>query len=490
MKSRKYILTAALSGLAGGSAVFGAFYLSGAFNAPAPITLISQQASSPVTRVVSLENEHPETSVDFVYASEATVNSVVHILSEYETAYARDPLFEYFYGPQSGKAQSSGSGVILSEDGYIVTNNHVIDRSDKVKVTLNDKRTFSARVIGQDPSTDIALLKIEANDLTYIPIGNSDEVRIGEWVLAVGNPFNLTSTVTAGIVSAKARNINILQPDQNNNVMPIESFIQTDAAVNPGNSGGALVNAKGELIGINTAIASKTGSYSGYSFAVPVNIMRKVTKDLMEFGEVQRAFLGVNIMDLNQELVDKLDINTLQGVYVARVIEGGAAALAGLESGDVIIRVGTIEVSNVAQLQEQLSRFRPGDEVTITSLRLNQPITKTLTLRNKDGETGILANKNDLTRSNESNKLGATFTKPTSSELSALRLKHGVKIHDLTAGKLRSAGLKEGFIITHIDKKPVSTPEDVAKILGNKQGGVLLEGVHPNGAKGYYGFGL
>ncbi|KAB2821325.1 MAG: trypsin-like serine protease, partial [Paludibacter sp.] len=304
---------------------------------------------------------------DFTVAAELTVNAVVHVKVKSEVQVSqfggRDQLFEYFFGPQFRQQQpqireGAGSGVIISEDGYIVTNNHVIDKSKEIEVVLNDKRTYSATVVGADPNTDIALLKIDEKNLPYIIFGNSDSLKVGEWVLAVGNPFNLTSTVTAGIVSAKARNINIL-----NSAMPIESFIQTDAAVNPGNSGGALVNQRGELVGINTAIASRTGSYAGYSFAVPTTIVRKVVDDLKEFGEVQRALLGVVITTVTADVAQDYNLGKIEGVYVDNVSDNGAAKEAGIRSGDVIIAVGNKKVNTNAELQEAVSQYRPGDDV-------------------------------------------------------------------------------------------------------------------------------
>jgi len=482
-----------LSGVAGGVIVFGGLYLSGKLSNNNPmqrnVEVVDAQQQAPV-RVVSLTDEHPETSIDFTYASEVTVNAVVNIVSEIRHSFNRDPLFEYFYGPGGGTSQSSGSGVILSEDGYIVTNNHVINGAESIKVTLNDRRTYDAKVIGRDPSTDIALIKIEAKGLNFIQLGNSDEVKVGEWVLAVGNPFNLNSTVTAGIVSAKARNIHILQPERGSNVMPIESFIQTDAAVNPGNSGGALVNARGELVGINTAIASRTGSYAGYSFAVPVNLMRKVTKDLMDFGEVQRAFLGVQIVDVTQEIADKFNLNTLQGVFVAKVVDGGSAGSAGLASGDVILKIGTVRVNTVAELQEQISRFRPGDKVIVTAMRGNEEVIKEMTLKNAQGTTGVVKTETAKVSGSNTALLGAEFENASVQELRSLRLNHGVKIKSLGPGKLRSAGLKEGFIITHVDKTPVKSPDEVKNRIGSESQSFLIEGVHPNGMRGVYAIGM
>ncbi len=428
-----------------------------------------------------------EGPVDFTTSAENTVPVVVHVTSKYAVQQGYqgqffDP-FNFFWGNpaprQMPQQQSTGSGVIISEDGYIVTNNHVIDNAEIVTITLNDKETFEAKVIGTDPSTDLALLKVEASKLPYISMGNSDLVKVGEWVLAVGNPFNLTSTVTAGIVSAKARNINIL-PDQK---FPIESFIQTDAAVNPGNSGGALVNLNGELIGINAAIASNTGSYAGYSFAIPVNIVKKVVKDLMEFGVVQRGFIGVSIRDIDAEFAKEKSVKTLDGVYVNGLTDGGAAAEAGIKEGDIIKSINGNPIKSSPELQEQVGRYRPGDKIMVTVMRNNSEKNFPVILRNKDGNTRI-------TKNEAINLLGAKLENAPESELNKIGLESGVKVSDLQSGKLKSAGLKEGFIITSIDNKRVKSAKEVTEYLESKKGGVLIEGVYPNGIKAYYGFGM
>ena len=320
------------------------------------------------------------TPVDFTQAAERSVEAVVHVKTKYyrQQQYV-DPFYQFFFGrPQQSQqpsAMASGSGVILSNDGYIVTNNHVIEDANEIEVVLNDKRTFTAKLIGTDPNTDLALLKIEATALPTIEIGNSDDLRVGEWVLAVGNPFNLTSTVTAGIVSAKARSINILNSD-----MKIESFIQTDAAVNPGNSGGALVNTQGQLVGINTAIASQTGSYAGYAFAIPTAIMQKVVADLRQFGTVQRALLGIRMLDITQQVKDQLSLESMEGVYVGEVISGSAADKAGMKAGDVIVQVDGRPINASSQLQEQIGRKNPGDQITILVRRGQRSLTLQVTL--------------------------------------------------------------------------------------------------------------
>ena len=422
---------------------------------------------------------------DFTKAADMSIHAVVHVKTFYTNrsaynSYGFDPFRDFFGSPQPQRQQeASGSGVIITDDGYIVTNNHVVDEADKVEVTLNDNRTFTAKVIGTDPSTDLALLKIDEKGLPFIMYGNSDFLKVGEWVLAVGNPFNLTSTVTAGIVSAKARNIGIL-PDQ----FKIESFIQTDAAVNPGNSGGALVNTRGELVGINSAIASTTGSYSGYSFAIPVNLVKKVMDDLVEFGSVQRGFIGVSIRDIDSKLADEKGLKETKGVYVAGLTEEGAAKTAGINQGDIITKVGDVEVNSTPQLQEQIGRFRPGDKVNVTVIRDGKERMMNVVLRNKEGNTSVVKNSDAV------NLLGATFENVPKETKSKLGLENGVQISKLMAGKLRSSGIKEGFIITSVDKKPIRTTNDLEEALKSRQGGVLIEGVYPNGMKAYYGFGI
>ncbi|MBL1280392.1 MAG: Do family serine endopeptidase [Fluviicola sp.] len=431
---------------------------------------------------------------NFVEASENSLNSVVHVTTTVETtSFQRDIFSEFFYGPGAGGREfkqygsGSGSGVIIAEDGYIVTNNHVIEDAKTIEVILNDNRKYDAVVIGTDPSTDLAVLKIKEKGLQAIPIGNSDEVRVGEWVLAVGNPFNLTSTVTAGIVSAKARNINIIKGRKNQSNVPIESFIQTDAAVNPGNSGGALVNTKGQLIGINTAIASRTGSYSGYSFAVPVNLVKKVMRDLIDYGVVQRGYLGVQIADITQEIKENNELKDTKGVFIAGVVEDGSAEKAGLKEGDVILKIGGKIVNSVASLQEEVGRRRPGDKVPVTIRnKKGQESVKEIVLRNKDGGTKLVS-KEEVKKNSA---LGATFSELSSKEKKELNITNGVKIKSLNAGRLKSLGLKEGMTITKINNEVVQNVEQLTKKLNSSNRGVLLEIITENGSKEYVGFGL
>ncbi len=385
----------------------------------------------------------------------------------------KSPFFQMPHGPQ----QASGSGVIIADNGYIVTNNHVIDGADKIEVVLYDKRSYTAEVIGKDANTDMALIKIEEKNLPFIAFGNSDETKVGEWVLAVGNPFNLTSTVTAGIVSAKGRNIRLIEGDA-----PIEAFIQTDAAVNPGNSGGALVNRRGELIGINTAIASQTGSYAGYAFAVPVELVKKAVNDFKEFGEMQRGFLGIQIRDIDAELADKEGLKVNKGVYVAEVTEGSAAGKAGIEKGDIVIKINEVVVNAVSELQEQVSRHRPGEKLNVTAIRKGKEQVFTVTLKGKNGQTSIP----DATAKTEKASLkGSEFSALTREEKTQAKIANGVKV--LKAGDaLKKVNLPAGFIITHIDGKQMFTPADVKKSLIEKKEVAVIKGVNADGTKGYY----
>lgn len=427
---------------------------------------------------------------NFEYAAEISTNAVVHIKTESVYQQQIDPLYEFFYGrsfkQQPQVVQGAGSGVILSDDGYIVTNNHVIDRTSTINVTLNNKKTYKAELIGTDPSTDLALLKIDAKNLPSVGFGNSNDLNVGQWVLAVGNPFNLTSTVTAGIISAKARNINILSGNNGNGLPPIESFIQTDAAVNPGNSGGALVNANGELIGINTAIQSNTGSYTGYSFAIPSNIVQKVVNDLKEYGTVQRAFIGVSIKNIDEQVVEELSLNDMSGVYVNSVTKNGSASKAGIKSGDIIKKVGSKNVTDVPELQEQISQFRPGDKVNLTIYRENKELEIPVVLKNLNGEEDLI--------SYEENKihrlLGARLGDLDAKQKKELNIEDGIKVEEVFAGKMRSVGIREGFIITKINHTPVKSVKTFTDILSTTKGGVLIEGFYENGKREFYGFGV
>ena len=419
---------------------------------------------------------------DFEAAAAISVHAVVHIKSEFQNKSAvYDDFFDFFnFGrpvPNS-PLQALGSGVIVTSDGYIVTNNHVVQDAENITVTLNDKRVFKASVIGSDPSTDLALLKIDATNLSFLAFGNSDEVKIGEWVLAVGNPFNLTSTVTAGIVSAKARNINILGSQG-----AIESFIQTDAAVNPGNSGGALVNTRGELIGVNAAIASGTGNYVGYSFAIPVNIVKKVVEDFMKYGKIQRAYLGIYYKEIDDQFAKDKGLTTMNGIYIEDVVAGGSSDKAGLKKGDILLSMQGIPVNSKSELLEAVSQHSPGDKLNVSLMRDGKQIDLPITLLSENETTPVVNNDKIIIH-------GATFQKISDPEKKRFNLTEGYKITRLENGLLRSSGIKEGFIVYAIDKQMIHSIQDLKDALTSRKGGVLIEGLYPNGLRAYYGIGL
>jgi serine protease Do len=424
----------------------------------------------------------PEASADgvddFVLASARSTSSVVFIQTTSAVEYASGGWLDWFFEPRNSQRTSSGSGVIFSADGYIVTNNHVIDKATEIRV-IAGKRDYKAELVGRDPSTDLAVIKIDAPDLPAITLGNSDEVRVGEWVLAVGNPFNLTSTVTAGIVSAKGRNLNLLRDK-----FPIESFIQTDAAINPGNSGGALVNARGELIGINTAILSRTGSYTGYGFAVPINIVKKVFNDITRYGEVQKAYLGADYQDLNRELAQKFKLDDLNGVILSHVQEGSAAEQAGLKIGDVLRTVDNIPVDNRATIEEVIANKYPGDDIQVQLLRDGKTLTKTVKLTNREGGTGIL--KRVIYTSP---KMNASFETVSKVERDLYGIRAGVKVIAVQRGGFFSQlNIPEGFIITQVNDAEIKQPDQLTDLLERLSGRVKIYGIDLNGRKVYYAF--
>lgn len=436
-------------------------------------------------------------NIDFTKAAEATIHAVVHIKSTVMMQAGRggeyiDP-FEFFFGhrgfsrPQPQPQEGAGSGVIISTDGYILTNNHVIDAADKIEVTLNDNRQYTAKVVGTDPQTDIALIKIEEKDLPTIPFGDSESLKVGEWVLAVGNPFNLTSTVTAGIVSAKGRSISPTRA----NVSQIQSFIQTDAAVNPGNSGGALVNTKGELIGINTAIYSQTGNFAGYSFAVPISIAGKVAADIKEYGAVQRAMLGVLIADIqNVPEEDRKNVKVLEGAYIAGFAERSTAQEAGIAEGDVVISINDVKIKSANSLQEQISKFRPGDKVKVKVNRKGTEKTLTVELRNAQGST-------EVTKGGDTAEvLGVAFKVLSDTQKKELNVSYGIEVTGVTNGKLRDAGIKKGFIIMIVNNQKISSVDDIEKLVdkilkgSSEEQGLFIKGFYPNGRTRYYAIDL
>ncbi len=439
--------------------------------------------SKPSMRYASLPaSANSGGNVDLTYAAENSVHAVVHVkVSSQDTNAAyENPFYEWFYGNRGYRQQpqvreGSGSGVIISTDGYIATNNHVIEGASKIKVILQDQREFNAKLVGTDPTTDIALLKIEGNDFPFLQFGNSDELRLGEWVLAVGNPYNLTSTVTAGIVSAKSRNINI-----NEDNMSIESFIQTDAAVNPGNSGGALVNAQGELVGINTAIASLTGSYAGYSFAVPSSIVQKVIGDLKEYGQAQRALLGVGIQNVDADLAKRYELNKIEGVFIGSVAPNSAAEIAGIAVGDIIVDIAGTPVHSVAKLQEVVSKYRPGDKAKILVIRNGKNKVFEVTFKNLQGDTELLSAGKQF--------LGAEFKELSNEQCRDLNIPNGLQVTNTGKGKLNDAGVKNGFIIIRANKENINSIYDFKSIIAKANGGVLIEGIYPNRRGAYYVF--
>ncbi len=429
-------------------------------------------------------------------AADRASKAVVHIKTEKKMASSQgrnpfgDDLFEQFFGNRGGQffqqppQQGSGSGVIISDDGYIVTNNHVVDGADEVTVVMNDKKTITAKVIGKDAATDLAVLKVEETNLPYLSFGNSDDLRLGQWVLAVGYPLSLETTVTAGIVSAKYRNIGINQTKIGNGSAAVESFIQTDAAVNPGNSGGALVNAKGELVGINSAIASPTGSYAGYSFAIPSNIVHKVTNDMVKYGNVQRAFLGVSFVDsktADPKELGKLGLDKIDGVYIKEVNKESAAEDAGLKEGDVITKIGNKEIKSGPQLSEQVAQFRPGDKTTLTYIRNGVLSTSSLTFKNKIGNTDIV--KNDA-----NGQLGASLRELNKAECKQYGVRGGVQISGIKPNGIlaKQTRIKNNFIVTQINDDTVNTIEDLNKILSSGENDFQLGGVYPNIQGVYY----
>ena len=434
-------------------------------------------------RTVNLSHENWP---DFTYAAESAVDAVVYVKTTATQVQSQAPssIFDYFFGfPQSGPQQrekvGSGSGVIIREDGYIVTNNHVIDGADKIEVTLNNNVTYPATLVGTDPATDVALLKIDATGLPIIPFGDSDKLRLGEWVIAIGSPYDLRSTITAGIVSAKGRSM----PNYSGEYK-IESFIQTDAAVNPGNSGGALVDRAGNLVGINTAIYSRTGSYSGYSFAVPVNIVKKIAYDLMDFGSVQRAVLGISMGPITDKIAEDLKLSSRNGVYISEVSPSSAADKAGIKAGDVLIAIDSTNITGTASVHETVSRYSPGDMAVLTVIRDGKEKKFDVTFKGTAQENGTMADDGSVAFYGSSIKAASEET------LQKYHLKSGVEIVELGPGKLMEAGAVEGFIIQYVNDHPVKTPQDVIDIVKKSKRTVFIEGITPSGRTSYFGFGV
>ena len=444
--------------------------------------------------------------IDLTYAAEKALPAVVHIKyvqnSKVQTVDVQEDPFSDFFGPfgffgnpdqgngrqkrrvQTPKKEATGSGVIISPDGYIVTNNHVVNGADELTVTLNDNREYSARIIGTDPNTDLALIKVNGKNLPTLPIGDSDNLKVGEWVLAVGNPYNLSSTVTAGIVSAKARSMG----GEGSNGPQISSFIQTDAAINPGNSGGALVNAKGELVGINAMLYSQTGSYSGYGFAIPTTIMVKVVDDLKKYGTVQRAVLGIrggdvlNYINAQKDEKKDVDLGTNEGVYVAEVTEGSSAAAAGIIKGDVITEADGKKITKMSELQELLSKKRPGEKVTLTYLHNKSKHSKTVTLKNAQGNTKVI-------KTADLDVLGASFRPVTEQQKKEFDLTFGLEVTKVEKGAIKSGGIEQGFIMLYANDTPLKSLSDLQELVksaSTSQDPVLIiKGIWPSGKRDY-----
>lgn len=471
---KKILLTAAFSMVFGllGAFLFTKFYSSS--------SSVSSNNESLKGILANYNGKTAESSISFVLASKVSTPSVVFIKTT-ALVQQRNP-FGWFFDDWDpfgsiGQVSSTGSGVIVRKDGYIVTNLHVVKDASKIEVVLNNKKkSFTAKLIGSDPSTDLALLKIDAEDLPAISIVNSDDLQVGEWVVAVGNPFNLTSTVTAGIVSAKGRNINVV-----NNQFPIESFIQTDAAINPGNSGGALVNLNGELVGINTAIYSKTGSYAGYGFAIPANIVAKTIKDLIDFGKIQRGNTGMEVTDID-EATEKLN-KISNGALVTQVFEGSSGSKAGLQKGDVIVKIQDRAIDGKSSFDEHISYYRPGDKLKINFIRNGSAKETTMTLTNENGETGVSKNN-----SINSEKLGADFTPINKLEQQKYRISSGVKVSNIRNGLINNLGLEDGFIFTKYNGKACTDASELIKELEGASGRMQIEGVGVDGGTRFYNF--
>lgn len=513
----KKLIKLVIPSIIGSGLTIAVFLLFGLNHGEASVSL-QKQENVPVHNAVYTVKENGEfVPLDFTGVSKEVMNSVVHISSAHKVhrssnPYSRnqnpfgdmfgDDFFRFFYGDPNSQGQQqgqqhrqqkempesmvqlgTGSGVIISDKGYIVTNNHVIDQADEIEVTLHNNQTYKAKVVGTDPSTDVALLQIREDDLDAVSLGNSDLVEVGQWVMAVGNPFNLNSTVTAGIISAKGRNINIIDDKS-----AIEAFIQTDAAINPGNSGGALVNLEGELIGMNTAIASPTGSYAGYGFAIPANIINKVVEDLMKYGMVQRAYLGIMVRDVNSSLQKAEKLKISEGTYVDSLMENSVAKQAGILSGDVITRVDDAPVLKSSDLLEHVGRHRPGDEIAVTVNRHGKELTFQVQLADQNGKTK-LASKEEM---DILDILGAEFEELDGATAKKLGIDGGVMVTELGNGLLKTqTGISEGFIITGINQKKVHSVDDIRKSLKQEKGGVLLQGIYENyPGELYYAFGI
>ncbi|MBX9850716.1 MAG: trypsin-like peptidase domain-containing protein [Cytophagaceae bacterium] len=467
-KTILFIITSVISGLSG-AYIYNVLF-------PNKETVYYSNSAAPVGFTSNHHINTTKLSEDFVGASALATPSVVYITTV-SSRYNQYDWFDWYFNGRGGQSISSGSGVIYSADGYIITNSHVIDQAEKIEV-VHEKKSYAARLIGKDPSSDLAVLKIEGQDLPAVRFGSSANVKVGEWVLAVGNPFNLTSTVTAGIVSAKGRHINVV-----NSQFPLESFIQTDAAINPGNSGGALVNTKGELIGINTAILSQTGSYTGYGFAVPADIVSKIVKDLIKYGEVQKAFFGADVSDINASIAKQFDLKEFSGVAATYIQAEGAADKIGLKKGDVIFKLNDATINSRSAFDEYLSYFNPGDKIKVTYKRGEKISEQTITLTNREGTTTTLKRETFT-----SEKLGADLEAISKVEKDKLGVAGGVRITNIKNGLIRRLGLTDGFIILSINNHIISAPEELVSRLEQAQGRIYIEGISSNGTRGIYSY--
>ncbi|MBO4340664.1 MAG: Do family serine endopeptidase [Bacteroidales bacterium] len=482
---KRGFLTVLLSVLAGGLTAYAVVKATQPEPVNSSVVTTDSNGAAVEYRTVNLaDTDYP----DFTYAAESAVEAVVYVevtvqrRQQYQNI---DPFFRFFFGdeysiPQQREAKGSGSGVIIRPDGYIVTNNHVVDGATKITVTLNNNQQYEATVVGTDPATDVAIVKVDAAGLPTIPLGDSDKLRLGEWVLAIGSPLGvqLRSTITAGIVSAKGRSM----PDGSGE-FKIESFIQTDAAVNPGNSGGALVNKKGELVGINTAIVSQTGAYSGYSFAVPVNIVKRVVDDLIDYGSVKRAVLGISMGSVDKKIADEMKLSSVSGVYINEVSKGSAADKAGLRKNDVIIAIDGQKITDASSVQAKVAGYHPGDSADIAYVRDGKTAHVTVTFQSAAAVNGEV----DLDGATEF--YGAKLRAADPQTLKSLGLKSGVEIASLGSGKMADAGAREGGVIVFVNDKAVSKPEEVVALAKKAARAIYIEGVDKNGRTFYFGFG-
>ncbi len=467
-----------LAALVGG---LSAYFVSKSVVSDEPVTVIQEMTGDRFRTVSLAQDSYP----DFTYAAESAVDAVVYVKVTAREAERQMPnsIFDFFFGyegaPRQREKVGSGSGVVIRPDGYIVTNNHVIDGASKIEVTFTNKKTYEATLVGTDPATDVALIKIDATGLPTVPFGDSDKLRLGEWVLAIGSPYDLRSTVTAGIVSAKGRTM----PNYDGE-FKIESFIQTDAAVNPGNSGGALVDRRGQLVGINTAIISQTGSYTGYSFAVPSNIVKKIVNDIIDFGGVKRALLGVTMSPVTNKIADEMKLSSLNGVYINEVLKGSAADEAGMKTGDILVAVDSTMITDAASVQEKVNSYYPGDKAVLTVIRDGKEKKLNVTFKGVSDASAVVESGGTVS------VYGANLQKASKETLAKFGIKGGAEVLSVGPGKMADAGVTKGFVILYVNDQPVNGPQDVVEIIKKSKRAVFIEGLTPNGRRTYFGFGI